>query len=133
MGMASSELSETWVTFTVEGLGALSGRLLRFLAPRTVDAIVKSLPLSGRITRIAGGLYFQVGLRLGVEKARRQFKRGEVAYWPLADALCLFEREAMLYTPANPVGSVESGLEIAEQAKSGQRISVVMRRLPGIS
>lgn len=133
VGMASSGLATTWVVFTVEGLGAFSGKLLRFLAPRTVDAIVRNLPLNGRVTQMPGSCYFQVGLRLGVEKARRRFNRGEIAYWPLADAICLFYREVTLYTPANPIGSVEHRLEIAEEAKSGQRINVVTQRLPGIS
>jgi len=89
--------------------------------------------LNGRVTQMPGSCYFQVGLRLGVEKARRRFNRGEIAYWPLADAICLFYREVTLYTPANPIGSVEHRLEIAEEAKSGQRINVVTQRLPGIS
>ncbi|MEM2904845.1 MAG: cyclophilin-like family protein [Candidatus Bathyarchaeia archaeon] len=129
--MTPYDLSSTWVDFTVEGLGAFRGRLLRFLAPRTVDAIVKSLPLHGRVTRIQGGLYFQVGLRLGIEKARRQFRTGEIAYWPLSDAICLFNLEANLYTPANLVGQLENGLEVVEAVKSGRRISVVRQPLLG--
>lgn len=131
--MASSDLAVTRVTFAVEGLGTFGGRLLRFLAPKTVDSIVRGLPLTGRVTQMQSGFYFQVGLRLGVEKAQTSFRRADIAYWPLAGAVCWFCREANLYMPASRIGTLDQPIDIAERAKSGQRVSLVTQQPRGRS
>jgi hypothetical protein len=41
-------ISRVKVKFIIEGLGEAEGELVRFLAPRTIDTIVRKLPVEGR-------------------------------------------------------------------------------------
>ena len=41
-------ISRIKVKFIIEGLGEAEGELVRFLAPRTIDTIVRKLPVEGR-------------------------------------------------------------------------------------
>jgi hypothetical protein len=50
MGSLSIEadVSHIKIKFLIEGLGEAEGELVRFLAPRTIDTIVRKLPIEGR-------------------------------------------------------------------------------------
>jgi hypothetical protein len=41
-------VSRIKIKFVIEGLGEAEGELVRFLAPRTIDTIVRKLPMEGR-------------------------------------------------------------------------------------
>jgi hypothetical protein len=42
------DVSRIRVKFLIEGLGEAEGELVRFMAPRTIDTIVRKLPVEGR-------------------------------------------------------------------------------------
>jgi len=117
-------ISSIRVRFIIEGLGEAEGRLIRFLSPRTVDALVRNLPLEGRAALMRGGLYFPVPINLGVEKAKRIVERGALAYWPMGGALCIFYENAKPYSPVNHVGEIIKNLEIFRKVKTGTKITV---------
>jgi len=115
------------VLFIIDGLGEAEGNLIRFLSPRTVEALVRSLPLEGRVALMKGGLYFPVPINLGVEKAKRTVEKGVLAYWPMGRALCIFYEDAKPYSPVNYVGKITKNLEIFRKVKMGMKI--VMKKM----
>ena len=115
------------VLFIIDGLGEAEGNLIRFLSPRTVEALVRSLPLEGRVALTKGGLYFPVPINLGVEKAKRTVEKGVLAYWPMGRALCIFYEDAKPYSPVNYVGKITKNLEIFRKVKMGMKI--VMKKM----
>ena len=117
-------ISMIHVRLTAEGFGEARGEIIRFLSPRTVDALVRRLPLEGRAALIKGGVYFQVPLALGVEKAKRIAEKGTLAYWPMGRAFCIFYDEAEPYSPINHIGRVKENLEMFRQIKTGTKITV---------
>ena len=58
-------------------------------------------------------------LRVGVEKPRTHFVRGDVAFLASASLVCIFLRDAQSERPLNPIGKVEEGLEVIEATKAG--------------
>jgi hypothetical protein len=92
------------VTLVVQGLGEADGELVRFQAPRTVDALLRKMPLEGRAALLNGGVYFTVPLQMGLEKQVKAVSSGTIAFWPLASALCFFYDAASTYSPVNVVG-----------------------------
>lgn len=58
--------------------------------PDTRAAIEGALPLSGEAARWGDELYFSTPVDVPAEDARAEVPVGAVAYWPQADALCLF-------------------------------------------
>lgn len=93
------------IKFFIQGLGEVEGELVRFRAPRTVDALVRKMPIEGRAALLKGGLYFTVPLQMGLEKPVKNVSSGTIAFWPLGSALCLFYDDSTTYSPVNVVGN----------------------------
>lgn len=121
-------ISRIPVRFIVEGVGEADGELIRYMAPRTVDAIIKSLPLEGRVALWQEEVYFEIPLKMGDEKAKPDVEKGTIAYWPMGSALCIFYGDSDPYSPVNIIGEVTSNLDLFSRTKSGTRIRVVARQ-----
>lgn len=117
-------ISRIPIRMRVEGLGDSKGVLIRFLSPRTVDAIVRLLPIEGRAALWRSEVYFEIPLKLGVEKPRSAVKRGDLAYWPLGRAFCIFFEDMRPYSPVNLIGRITENVEIFRKIKSGLKIRV---------
>ncbi len=112
------------IKFTIEGIGEVEGELIRHLAPRTVDAIFKRLPIEGRAALWKEEVYFEIPVKMGKEKAQPTVEKGAIAYWPMGNALCVFYGESQPYSSVNIVGQVTGNLESFERVKSGTKIMV---------
>ncbi len=112
------------IKFTIEGVGEAEGELVRHLAPRTVDAIAKRLPMEGRVALWKEEVYFEIPVKMGKEKAKPTVEKGAIAYWPMGSALCIFYGESQPYSPVNIVGQVTKNLESFGRVKSGTKIVV---------
>jgi len=112
------------IKFTIEGVGEAEGELIRHLAPRTVDAIAKRLPMEGRAALWQEEVYFEIPVKMGKEKAEPTVKKGAIAYWPMGNALCIFYGESQPYSPVNIIGQVTKNLELFGRVKSGAKIVV---------
>lgn len=112
------------VVFMLEGIGKAYGTLVKIYAPLTVEEIVKSLPLEGRASLWGEEVYFLIPVKRGEEKARLTVDKGDIAYWPMGTALCVFLASIKPYSPVNLVGKMGKGLELFERVKSGTKIRV---------
>lgn len=112
------------IRIVVEGIGESKGMLIRFLSPRTVDSIIRLLPLEGRAAIWQSKVYFEIPLRIGVEKPREIAKRGDLAYWPFGRAFCIFFGDMQPYSPINLIGQVTDNIEVFSKVKSGTKIKV---------
>lgn len=122
--MSEESIARISIRFIIEGLGEADGELVRYLAPRTIDAIVKKLPLEGRAALWKEEVYFEIPLKLGEEKAEPTVEKGTIAFWPMGNALCIFYGESQPYSAVNIVGNVTKNLGLFKQVKSGTKIIV---------
>lgn len=122
--MSEESIARTPIRFTIEGVGQAQGELVRYRAPRTVDAIVRRLPIEGRAALWQEEVYFEIPVKLGEEKAQPTVEKGTIAFWPMGNALCIFYGETQPYSPVNIVGTVNKNLELFKRVKSGTKISV---------
>lgn len=110
---------------SVRGKGKFNLELYRHLAPITVSAILDALPLVSRVTVYPGAMVTMLtNVRVGSEKARAEFARGDVAFLPANGSLCIFIASAKSARPLNPVGKIESGLESVEGSSVGDVIEI---------
>ncbi len=123
--MAENSISRIPVKFIIEKIGEAEGEFIRHLAPRTVNAILKRLPMEGRAALWKEEIYFEIPVMMGEEKAKPIVKKGDVTYWPMGHALCVFHGESQPYSPVNIVGRILRKLELFSQVKSGTVIRVV--------
>src|SRR5512141_2930199 len=119
-----ADVSHIKIKFLIEGLGEAEGELVRFLAPRTIDTIVRKLPLEGRAAIWKEEVYFEIPIKMGEEKAKPTVEQGTIAFWPMGSALCVFYGKSQPYSPVSILGKVTSNLEIFKQVKSGLTVKV---------
>jgi uncharacterized protein len=119
-----ADVSHIKIKFLIEGVGEAEGELVRFLAPRTIDTIVRKLPIEGRAALYKEEVYFEIPIKMGEEKAKSTVEEGTIAFWPMDGALCVFFGKSQPYSPVSILGKVTSNLEIFRQVKSGSTIKV---------
>jgi hypothetical protein len=124
MTSEEGDISRIKVKLIVEGLGEAEGELVRFLAPRTIDMIVRKLPIEGRAALWKEEVYFGTAIKMGEEKAKGTVENGAIAFWPMGSAICIFYGESQPYSPVNILGKITKNLEIFKQVKSGTKIRV---------
>ncbi len=124
MKMSEETISQLPIKFIINSIGEAEGHLIRHLSPRTVEAITRKLPIEGRAALWKEEVYFEIPVRMGEEKAKPTVEKGEIAYWPMGSALCIFYGESQPYSPVNIVGQITKGLELFERIKSGTKIKV---------
>lgn len=117
-------VSRIKVKFLIEGGGEAEGELVRFLAPRTVDTIVRKLPIEGRAALWKEEVYFEIPIKMGEEKAKPTVEPGTIAFWPMGSALCVFYGKSQPYSPVSILGKVTTNLELFRQVRSGATIKV---------
>ena len=103
----------------------IEGVLRSVLSPRTIEKILKVLPINSRVHLWKKEIYFEIGIRMGSEKAVSSCQAGDIAYWPQGDAICLFFEDMTPYGKVNPLGQISSDnlTEIFASLRSGMPIS----------
>jgi len=122
--VSQGTVSRLPIKFVIDGVGEAKGELIRHLAPRTVEAIMRKLPVEGRAALWREEVYFEIPVKMGEEKAKPTVEKGQIAFWPMGSALCIFYGESQPYSTVNIVGQVTQGLELFERVKSGTKIKV---------
>jgi hypothetical protein len=119
-----TEISRVKIRFVIDSLGEAEGELVRHLAPRTIDMIVRKLPLEGRTALWKEEVYFEIPVKMGEEKAKSTVEKGTIAFWPMGSAICVFYGESQPYSQVNVLGKITKNLELFNRVKSGTKIKV---------
>jgi uncharacterized protein len=117
-------VSHVPIRFVIDGVGEAEGEIVRFSSPRTADAIIRHLPIEGMAALWQEEVYFDIPVKMGSEKAKATVEKGNLAYWPMGSAFCIFWGETQPYSPVNIVGKVTKNLELFEKVKRGTRITI---------
>ncbi|MDA4126882.1 MAG: hypothetical protein OK452_06745 [Thaumarchaeota archaeon] len=118
-GASAGSVSKIECLASVRGKGTAKVSLYRHLAPLTVNALLRTLPFDSRVSVQPAMVSLFTDLRVGVEKPRAQFVRGDVAFLASGSLVCIFIREAQSERPLNPLGKVEEGLEAFDATRAG--------------
>jgi hypothetical protein len=128
--LSAEDISRVRVKFILEKLGEAEGEIVRFKAPRTVDMIVRKLPIAGRIALYKEEIYFEIPIKMGEEKAKSVIDPGDIAFWPMGSALCVFYGKSQPYSPVNILGKITKNLDLFKNVKSGTTVKVEL--LPNV-
>ena len=113
------------VVFKMEGLGEAKGELIRIRAPLTAENIWRAIPIAGvaSVWRNAE-VYFPAGIKRGLEKATRKIEKGDIAYWPLGDAICVFHERVEPYSDVNVIVRITEGWALFSRVKLGTTLTL---------
>ena len=112
------------IKLVIDGIGTAEGELIRLKSPRTTDAIIKALPIEGMSALWQDEIYFDIPIKMGNEKSSPTVEKGDLAFWPMGSAFCIFWGETQPYSPVNLIGKVTKNLELFEKVTSGTKIII---------
>ena len=99
----------------------------------TASAIWAALPLETTANRWGDEIYFSVPVRIAEEPgARQDMTVGELGYWPVGAAFCIFfgptpvsdSPEPRAYSNVNPFGHVMGDVRVLRSVREGDRVTV---------
>lgn len=120
--MSESDLK---LQFNFEDGLTLEGTLDRVLAPLIVEEIKVRLPIEGRAALMRGELKIILDISKGNLKPVKEVSRGDIAYMPLGDSLCIYLKDMKTFSPVNILGRITSTDEELDQIESLRRGSRV--------
>ena len=124
MNNQNETVSRANIKFVVDDIGEAKGEFIRFLTPITIERITKNLPIEGRAAIWKEEVYFEIPIKMGLEKAKGKVEKGDITYWPMGSAICIFYGETQPYSPVNILGKITENLELFRQVKSGTIIKI---------
>ena len=118
--MSAGSVSSFQLIVEIKGKSHLTCELKRHLSPKTVGIILRSLPLDGNVHFLGQNIvYFETMINSGVERQRKEFKKGDIAFSPAGGSICFFLSDAILTKSMTPIGKITSGIDTLKDVKSG--------------
>lgn len=99
----------------------------------TAQLIHAALPIEGRANCWGDEIYFEIPVKAGQEPAAREIVEvGELGYWPVGHAFCIFfgptpvstDERPRAYSPVNILGRVTGDAAQFRQVKNGDRVVI---------
>jgi hypothetical protein len=99
----------------------------------TARQIWEALPIEGSASTWGDEIYFEIPVIAAQETdAREQVEVGELGYWPLGHAFCIFfgptpvstDQRPRAYSPVNILGRVSGEATAFRSVRSGTRVSI---------
>ena len=101
----------------------------------TAQAILQALPIEGRANRWGDEIYFEIPVSAGQEPdARVEMEMGELAYWPVGRAFCIFfgptpvsdDERPRAYSPVNILGRVLGDATLFRAVRDGEPVRLTI-------
>ncbi|WP_042686586.1 cyclophilin-like fold protein [Candidatus Nitrosotenuis chungbukensis] len=123
--MSAGSVSSFQLIIEIRGKSKLTCDLKRHLSPKTVSSILRSLPLEGNAHFLGQNIvYFETMINSGVERQRKEFKKGDIAFSPAGGSICFFLSDVILTKSMTPIGKITSDVGMLSDVKSGDVIAV---------
>ncbi|WP_290899817.1 cyclophilin-like fold protein [Ferroglobus sp.] len=110
----------------------VTAELNESIAPKTVEAIKKALPIKSKANRWGDEVYFHTNVNVSVEENSKEVVEvGDVAYWIPGKAICLFFGKTPIsddkIRPAsavNVIGKILDDPTVLREVKDGDEVTV---------
>jgi len=121
--LSVDSVSKVSLVLDVKDKFKINCMLKRHLVPTLVGKISRSLPLSGN-AHILGksGIYFETSVEAGLQRTRKEFKKGDIAFLSVGHAICFFYSDSKTQKEMSPIGRITDNPEILETIESGDEI-----------
>jgi len=125
--MSAGTVSTTKMILEIKGKAKLECELKRHLSPKTVGIIMRSIPLDGNAHFMGQNIvYFETKVNSGIERQKKEFKKGDIAFAPVGSSICLFVSDVVTSKPLTPIGKILTNIDSLKDVKSGDVISLYL-------
>ncbi|MGQ0771351.1 MAG: cyclophilin-like fold protein [Nitrososphaerota archaeon] len=123
--MSAGSVSSSHLVVEIKTKSKLTCELKRHLSPKTVGSILRALPLEGNAHFLGQNIvYFETAINSGIERQRKEFKKGDIAFSPTGGSVCFFLADVISSKPMTPIGKIQSDIDALKDVKSGDVIVV---------
>jgi hypothetical protein len=123
--LSTSSVSRKQLILEIRGKAKISCDLKRHLSPRTVGTIMRSLPLEGHAHLLGKSIvYFETSVDSGIERARSEFKKGDIAFLPSSGSFCFFTNNVESAKTMTPIGKLSDNIDALKDVKSGDVLCI---------
>ena len=123
--MSVGSVSTAKMILEIKGKFTMECELKRHLSPKTVGIIMRSIPLDGNAHLIGSNIvYFETKVNSGVERQKKEFKKGDIAFTPSGSNICIFVNDTITSKPMTPIGKILTNIEQLKSVNSGDVISL---------
>ena len=123
--MPSDSVSIINIFLEIKGKIRIPCQLKRHLSPRTIGLITRSMPIHDNVHRMNQSVvYIKTNLNSGIERKKTDFKKGDIAYFPIGGIICFFLNDVLNIQPMTPIGKLLSGIENLKDIKTGDVLTL---------
>ena len=123
--MSAGSVSSSQLIVEIKGKTKMTCELKRHLSPKTVGSILRSMPLEGNAHFIGQNIvYFETGVSSGVERQKKEFKKGDIAFTPAAGSICFFASDVITTKSMTPIGKLLTNVDSLRDVKAGDVIAL---------
>jgi len=123
--MYGGSVSKSLVIMEISGKFKIKCELKRHLSPSLVGTINRSLPVTGTIHMLgSSGVYVESHIESGGERTRKEFKKGDIAFFSVGNAFCFFHKDVKIGKELIPIGKILDDPDELLKAKSGEEVSI---------
>jgi hypothetical protein len=99
----------------------LDATMDRVQAPLIVEDIKSMLPFEGKAVLMRGEMKITLGISRGNAKPTKDVEKGDLAYMPLGDSICIYLDDMKTFSPVNIIGSIVSDEQEIEKLREVRR------------
>jgi len=123
--MCTETVSKIDVILEINGRERIKCQLKRHLSPMTVGLITRMLPLEGNAHQMGRSImYFETGINSGIERKRKDFKKGDIAFLPTEGSICFYIDDISDGKPMTIIGKIIDDIEKLSGIKSSDILSL---------
>ena len=118
--LSSFSISKKQLILEIKDKAKIPCELKRHLSPRTVGTIMRSIPLEGHAHLMGKNIaYFETTIDSGIERPRKEFKKGDVAFSSSSGSICFFIADSVPGKTMTPIGKLTENIDALKVLKPG--------------
>ena len=116
--MDSRTVSKVDIILEINGDERIPCQLKRHLSPTTVGLITRMLPLNGNAHQMGQSIvYFETKINSGIERKRKDFKKGDIAFLPTEGSICFYLDDVFAGKQMTVIGRMMDGVDKLKTVK----------------
>lgn len=126
MSEKTLSVSRIPISITINNVIKIEGEFIRHLSPLTIKRILNLLPITNLINNFQNKfIQIKMEIDLGVEKPQKKFGKGDIAFSPISNSICIFLKDYVHNQQLNLLGFIkEDGINELAKTKVGDFISI---------